>query len=159
MDFATVPAAPPARKNQRATSCPAPISAIVPYQRRSRLICSAFCSVSAPASMESPPAVPPGAGGESSGTTALLTPLRRRETRRRRPFQPPGPDASAAEEQQQVLGPPMEGRPAAVGPGMLDVVAQRLPQSRGRQLLGVDAGPAVGHAVEAPPGLGDLPRD
>src|SRR3954447_10144356 len=54
MDFATAPAAPPARKNQRATSCPAPISAIVPYQRRSRLICNAFCSVSTPASMRPP---------------------------------------------------------------------------------------------------------
>src|SRR3954453_21950167 len=51
IDFATVPAAPPARKNHRATSCPAPISAIVPYQRRSRLICRAFCKVSAPTSM------------------------------------------------------------------------------------------------------------
>ena len=28
-----VPAAPPTRKNQRTTSWPAPISAIVPYQR------------------------------------------------------------------------------------------------------------------------------
>jgi hypothetical protein len=30
MLFAIVPAAPPARKNQRTTSCPAPISAKVP---------------------------------------------------------------------------------------------------------------------------------
>src|SRR5437773_12387932 len=40
-----VPAAPPTRKNQRATSCPAPISANVPYLPGSRLICSAFWSV------------------------------------------------------------------------------------------------------------------
>jgi hypothetical protein len=38
MDLATVPAAPPTRKNQRTTSWPAPISAIVPYQRGSRLM-------------------------------------------------------------------------------------------------------------------------
>src|SRR5206468_1361787 len=36
-DFATVPAAPPAWKNQRTTSCPAPISAKVPYFASSRL--------------------------------------------------------------------------------------------------------------------------
>src|ERR1043166_5769229 len=42
MLFATVPAAPPTRKNQRTTSCPAPISAKVPYQRGSRLILSAL---------------------------------------------------------------------------------------------------------------------
>src|ERR671937_3008950 len=42
MLLATVPAAPPTRKNQRTTSCPAPISANVPYQRGSRLILSAF---------------------------------------------------------------------------------------------------------------------
>src|SRR5437660_8002166 len=42
MLLATVPAAPPTRKNQRTTSCPAPISAKVPYQRGSRLIRSAF---------------------------------------------------------------------------------------------------------------------
>src|SRR5438270_9097184 len=42
MLFAIVPAAPPTRKNQRTTSCPAPISANVPYQRGSRLILSAF---------------------------------------------------------------------------------------------------------------------
>ncbi len=46
MDFATVPAAPPTRKNQRTTSWPAPISAIVPYQRGSRLIRNAFWCVS-----------------------------------------------------------------------------------------------------------------
>src|SRR5437868_6774378 len=40
--LAMVPAAPPTRKNQRTTSCPAPISAKVPYQRGSRLILSAF---------------------------------------------------------------------------------------------------------------------
>ena len=34
MLLAMVPAAPPTRKNQRATSCPAPISANVPYLRR-----------------------------------------------------------------------------------------------------------------------------
>src|SRR2546427_235480 len=43
--FATVPAAPPTRKNQRATSCPAPISANVPYLCASRLIWKAFRSV------------------------------------------------------------------------------------------------------------------
>src|SRR5438876_7052806 len=43
--FATVPAAPPARKNQRATSCPAPISAKVPYLAASRLIQSALSCV------------------------------------------------------------------------------------------------------------------
>src|SRR6266404_552188 len=36
-DFAIVPAAPPAWKNQRTTSCPAPISAKVPYFGSSRL--------------------------------------------------------------------------------------------------------------------------
>src|SRR6266550_4875012 len=46
MDLATVPAAPPTRKNQRTTSWPAPISAIVPYQRGSRLMRSAFWCVS-----------------------------------------------------------------------------------------------------------------
>ena len=46
MLFAIVPAAPPTRKNQRTTSCPAPISANVPYQRGSRLILSAFECVS-----------------------------------------------------------------------------------------------------------------
>src|SRR5439155_10856544 len=43
--LAIVPDAPPTRKNQRATSCPAPISANVPYLFGSRLIWSAFCSV------------------------------------------------------------------------------------------------------------------
>src|SRR5262249_12173374 len=38
MLLAIVPAAPPTRKNQRATSCPAPISANVPYLDLSRLI-------------------------------------------------------------------------------------------------------------------------
>src|SRR5215207_1211708 len=46
MLFATVPAAPPTRKNQRTTSWPAPISAKVPYQRGSRLIRSALLCVS-----------------------------------------------------------------------------------------------------------------
>src|SRR5207302_4990372 len=46
MLFTIVPAAPPTRKNQRTTSCPAPISANVPYQRGSRLIFSAFECVS-----------------------------------------------------------------------------------------------------------------
>src|SRR5688572_18202320 len=46
MLLAMVPAAPPTRKNQRATSCPAPISANVPYLLGSRLICSAFWCVS-----------------------------------------------------------------------------------------------------------------
>src|SRR4029079_8846642 len=36
MDLAMVPAAPPTRKNQRATSWPAPISANVPYFDGSR---------------------------------------------------------------------------------------------------------------------------
>src|SRR5262249_2420268 len=42
MLLATVPAAPPTLKNQRTTSCPAPISAKVPYHRGSRLILSAL---------------------------------------------------------------------------------------------------------------------
>src|SRR5438477_2745398 len=46
MVLAIVPAAPPTRKNQRATSCPAPISANVPYLPGSRLMWSAFWSVS-----------------------------------------------------------------------------------------------------------------
>src|SRR6516162_9573989 len=41
-DFATVPAAAPAWKNQRTTSCPAPISANVPYFASSRLTLRAF---------------------------------------------------------------------------------------------------------------------
>src|ERR1051325_1030665 len=45
MVLAMVPAAPPTRKNQRATSCPAPISAKVPYLVGSRLICRAFWCV------------------------------------------------------------------------------------------------------------------
>src|ERR1700730_1819596 len=45
MLLATVPAAPPTRKNQRATSWPAPISAMVPYLPLSRLSASAFCRV------------------------------------------------------------------------------------------------------------------
>ncbi len=44
--LAMVPLAPPARKNQRATSCPAPISAKTPYLLASRLICRAFWCVS-----------------------------------------------------------------------------------------------------------------
>src|SRR3954463_5312865 len=127
MDFATVPAAPPARKNQRATSWPAPISAMVPYQRRSRLICSAFCSVSAPASMEAPPAVPPGVGASVTGRRLLRTPLRRRrEARCRRPLQPLRRNPAAAQEQ-QVPGPPVDGlagpvRPVDVGGVQLDPV-------------------------------------
>ncbi len=46
MLLAIVPAAPPTRKNQRATSCPAPISAKVPYFVLSRLIWMAFWCVS-----------------------------------------------------------------------------------------------------------------
>jgi hypothetical protein len=42
MDLAIVPAAPPTRKNHRATSCPAPISATVPYHLGSRLMRSAY---------------------------------------------------------------------------------------------------------------------
>src|SRR5213593_1102130 len=45
MLLATVPAAPPTRKNERATSCPAPISAKVPYRAASRLIQSALSCV------------------------------------------------------------------------------------------------------------------
>src|SRR5437867_13044735 len=45
MVLAIVPAAPPTRKNRRATSCPAPISAKVPYLVASRLIWRAFSSV------------------------------------------------------------------------------------------------------------------
>ena len=43
--LATVPAALPTEKNQRATSWPPPISANVPYARASRLSASAFCRV------------------------------------------------------------------------------------------------------------------
>src|SRR6476661_174625 len=53
--LATFPAAPPARNNQRATSWPAPISAIVPYQRGSKLIRSAFCRVPTAGSIERSP--------------------------------------------------------------------------------------------------------
>src|SRR5213594_3516354 len=45
MVLAIVPAAPPTTKNQRATSWPAPISAMVPYLLLSRLRASAFCLV------------------------------------------------------------------------------------------------------------------
>src|SRR5206468_6070880 len=45
MVLAIVPAAPPTRKNRRATSWPAPISAKVPYLVTSRLIWRAFSSV------------------------------------------------------------------------------------------------------------------
>src|SRR5689334_951852 len=53
MVLATVPAAPPAEKNQRATSWPAPISANVPYVFASRLSASAFCRVPVAFSMVS----------------------------------------------------------------------------------------------------------
>src|ERR1700704_4966858 len=43
--FAIVPAAPPTWKKRRATSCPAPISANVPYRLPSRLIWNAFLFV------------------------------------------------------------------------------------------------------------------
>src|SRR5579862_2019750 len=46
MALAMVPAAPPTRKNQRATSWPAPISASVPYITGSRLTFSALKCVS-----------------------------------------------------------------------------------------------------------------
>src|SRR4051812_47836444 len=46
MLLAIVPAAAPTRKNQRATSCPAPISAKEPYFVGSRLIWTAFWWVS-----------------------------------------------------------------------------------------------------------------
>src|SRR2546426_588568 len=45
MVLATVPAAPPTEKNQRATSWPPPISANVPYFVASRFSASAFCRV------------------------------------------------------------------------------------------------------------------
>src|SRR5215471_17632640 len=45
MVLATVPAAPPTRKNLRATSWPAPISANVPYLAGSKLMWRAFSSV------------------------------------------------------------------------------------------------------------------
>ena len=45
MDFEMEPAAAPTRKNHRATSWPAPISAKVPYLIASRLIRSAFSCV------------------------------------------------------------------------------------------------------------------
>src|SRR5207248_467553 len=45
MVLATVPAAPPTEKNQRATSCPPPISANDPYVLASRLSASAFSRV------------------------------------------------------------------------------------------------------------------
>src|ERR1017187_646138 len=45
MVFATVPEALPTWKNQRATSCPAPISANAPYFLASRLIWRAFWPV------------------------------------------------------------------------------------------------------------------
>src|SRR3954447_22067300 len=84
IDFATVPAAPPARKNQRATSCPAPISAIVPYQRRSRLICRAFCRVSAPASMRALPSrAAPGVAASLAAGTPGQQPWERRAGRGR----------------------------------------------------------------------------
>lgn len=44
-DFAIVPAAAPTRKNQRATSWPAPISANTPYQSGLRLTERAFLAV------------------------------------------------------------------------------------------------------------------
>ena len=46
MLLAMVPAAPPTRKNQRTTSCPAPISAKVPYHCASRLTLRALLWVS-----------------------------------------------------------------------------------------------------------------
>src|SRR5574341_1748375 len=45
MALATVPAAPPTWKNQRATSWPPPTSAMVPYDFGSRLTASAFWPV------------------------------------------------------------------------------------------------------------------
>src|SRR6266542_6146698 len=55
MLLAMVPAAPPTWKKQRATSCPAPISAMAPYFAGSRLIASAFCRVlGAASSMREP---------------------------------------------------------------------------------------------------------
>jgi hypothetical protein len=44
-DLAIVPAAAPTRKNQRATSWPAPISAKTPYHSGLRLIDRAFFAV------------------------------------------------------------------------------------------------------------------
>src|SRR4029079_10337766 len=69
MVFATVPAPPPARKSHRATSWPAPISAMVPYQRGSRLIRRAFCRVSAAASIDG--SFPLGAGTVRSVESVL----------------------------------------------------------------------------------------
>src|SRR5579863_4717316 len=45
MDLAIVPEAPPAWKNSRATSWPAPISASVPYFGLSKFMVRAFCVV------------------------------------------------------------------------------------------------------------------
>ena len=81
MDLATVPAAPPTRKNQRTTSWPAPISAIVPYQRGSRLMRSAFWCVSDCCAMSSvmplPDPVPmlPSSAARSGGGRALPSTL------------------------------------------------------------------------------------
>src|SRR4051812_24020119 len=62
MVWATVPDAPPTVRNQRATSWPAPISAIVPYTVGSRLTASALAWMS----VTEPP------DGEFSITTRLL---------------------------------------------------------------------------------------
>src|SRR5262245_2782439 len=66
MVLAIVPDAPPARKNHRATSWPAPISAKAPYVVGSRLIRSAFWCVSGA------PSVPP--AGSTRLSRAVVTP-------------------------------------------------------------------------------------
>src|SRR5258705_2188379 len=75
MVLATVPAAPPTAKNQRATSCPAPISASVPYQLVSRLSCKAFWPADSAASdTPQPPGVRSSTGTARGGwfTARLL---------------------------------------------------------------------------------------
>src|SRR5437764_540647 len=72
MLFATVPAAPPTRKNQRTTSWPAPISAKVPYQRGSRLIFSALEWVSS-GSGGHPPSPSYGVASRSARQNLRLT--------------------------------------------------------------------------------------
>src|ERR1700693_2210050 len=61
MVLATVPAAPPTWKNQRATSWPAPISARVPYAAGSRFRARAFSRVLGCAMSMRGPATLPGA--------------------------------------------------------------------------------------------------
>src|SRR2546422_5758458 len=84
--LATVPAAPPTEKNQRATSCPPPISANVPYRVASRFSASAFCrvvegglSIAVPLSLlpgGSDAPLPARSGDPPPGEVALSGPLR-----------------------------------------------------------------------------------